>query len=122
MGFPSVVASCCLLACIAGCDAGCDASAFQQNTDTRVKAYDKITTNDALACCAACSADSKCAFFSFDGTAKTKGKDNCHKKAGTMSGHTLPSVNFTTSALPPPPPPTPVPTHGPNWGSKPNVV
>ena len=100
---------------------GCDATAFQQDTDTKVKAYKKITTASPLDCCTACTADAACDFFSFDGTSS---KDNCHKKKGSMTGRTLVSANFTTSAapVPPPTPPTPAPTRGPHWGSKPNVI
>lgn len=99
----------------------CDASTFATNVDTDITAYVKTTTADVPSCCAACSKDAKCDFFSFDGTSA---KNNCHHKKGSPVGHTLARASFTTStpAPAPPPPPTPAPTPGPHWGSRPNIV
>ena len=79
----------------------CDPSTFAANVDTHVTAYLKTTAADAPSCCAACSQDAQCDFFSYDGLASA---NNCHHKQGSPVNHTIARASYTTSGVPAPTP------------------
>lgn len=68
--------------------------------------YAHRDTETAAGCCAACSADSQCTFFTFNTVDRQAGKA-CRLKHGTP-GQPSGSLNCTSGTnLPPPPPPPP---------------
>jgi arylsulfatase A-like enzyme len=98
----------------------CGASDLMTNTDANIVAYRKATAADVPACCAACTADAKCDFFSFDAHETA---NNCHLKEGSPDGHHIDNATGYTTSIPGPPAPTPAPTKpNPPLGYQPNIV